>query len=198
MLRITKMPDTKIMACIKAGGKKENAAIEQLLTDNRKKINAYVLKNGGNLNDAEIVLVEGVTQFIFNIRNDKFRSESAIGTYLFAICRGIWLKSLKKNERFRDVQKDESIADSKPSPLESYNQKQLKDVVNLLLGRLGDSCGRVLRLWSMHYSMTEIANELGYKNSQIAMNKKNKCLTKLKEMVRESAIGKDLIALYTK
>jgi hypothetical protein len=42
-------------------------------------------------------------------------------------------------------------------------------------------------MWAGHFSMTEIALELNYKNAQIAMNKKNKCMKKLKEITLSNA-----------
>lgn len=196
MLRITRLSDVKIVSLIHKGGRKENTAINQLLNENRSKIIAYILKNSGNESDAETVLVEGVTEAILNIRNGKFRGDSALGTYIFAICRSIWLKYLKKNKRFTDTEKAPASLDDVESPLAAYNDQEIKKTVNSLLLRLGESCQQVLRLWALHYSMTEISTELGYKNAQIAMNKKNKCLTKLKEVVRKNSSKNELLALY--
>lgn len=190
------MSDTRIIACIHGGGRKENGAIQQLLNDNRTKIKSYIIKNSGSESDAEMILVEGVTELVLNIRKDKFRGESSLGTYLFAICRGRWLKELKKQKRFIENENNQNVEDEKQSPLDLVNDEEIKETVNSLLGRLGDSCQKVLRLWSLHYSMLEIAKELGYKNAQIAMNKKNKCMTKLKDIVKNSASTKELLGLY--
>lgn len=198
MLRITKISDSKIITYIREGGRKENLAIQALLNDNRTKIKALILKNKGNENDAESILIEGVTAVVFNIRKDKFKGGGTLGTYLYSICRNLWLKSLKKNSRFVDAETNENLSDEVQSPLDSYNDQQIKDILNFLTKRLGDSCREVLRLWALHYSMTEIANQLGYKNAQIAMNKKSKCMTKLKEMVKKSPFANDLLMLYQK
>ena len=189
------MSDSEILVCIRQGGRKENKAIRQMLEVNRGKVKGYVLKNSGNSSDAETVLVEGVTAAVLNIRKGKFRGDSALSTYIFAICKSTWLKMAKKNKRFADP-KDEDVIDEKGSPLDQFNDQEIKETVNSLLSRLGDACQKVLRMWSLHYSMAEIATELGYKNSQIAMNKKNKCLTKLKDMVRKSSGKSDLLSLY--
>ena len=72
-------------------------------------------------------------------------------------------------------------------PLLYFSEKELKEHVSFLLNQLGNACQMVLTMWAKHFSMTEIASQLGYKNSQIAMNKKNRCLGKLREILEENS-----------
>ena len=65
-----------------------------------------------------------------------------------------------------------------------------------MLEQLGNACQKVLRLWAQHFSMTEIANELGYKNSQIAMNKKNRCLGKLRDSLEKNTSARESLKSY--
>jgi RNA polymerase sigma factor (sigma-70 family) len=198
VLRIAHLSDRKIIDYICNGGKKESKAIQQLLDDNRGKIRAYVLKNQGNDSDAEMVLVEGVTELIFNVRKDKFRGDSALGTYLYTICRGTWLRTLKKRQRYTEFGSEGSneVVDDSTSPLAFFTQDELQEEVKFLLGRLGEACEKVLNMWSHSFSMKEISLKMGYKNPQIAMNKKNKCLTKLKEVVSANASLRQILSDY--
>lgn len=187
------------MQLLSSEERKENKAIQYLLDDNRKKITAYVLKNSGNDSDAASVLVEGVTHLVFNVRKGKFRGESTLGTYLFSICRGVWLKELKKRKKYTHLmENDEQEIQlvNELTPLHYFSEDQLKEEVALLLEKIGLACKKVMELWAKHYSMTEIANQLGYKNAQIAMNKKNKCLKKLKEITAECATYRSSLQSY--
>ncbi|MFK7784847.1 MAG: RNA polymerase sigma factor [Crocinitomicaceae bacterium] len=196
MLQILRISDSKIVEYLQEGGRKESRAIQQLLDQNRSKISSYVLKNSGNSSDAETILVEGVTELVFNIRKDKFRGDSTLSTYLFAICRSVWLKSLKKNKRYADDDEIVLMEDTADSPLQLFNEQQIKAEVSYLLSSVGEACKKVLEMWSQHYSMQDISVQLGYKNSQIAMNKKNRCLTKLKEVVKDNASHRELLLSY--
>ncbi len=196
MLQILRISDAKIVEYLNEGGRKESRAIQQVLDLNRSKISSYVLNNSGNSSDAETVLVEGVTELVFNVRKGKFRGDSSIGTYLFAICRSLWLKSLKKNKRYTDDDEIIHLEDSADSPLQLFNEQQIKSEVSFLLSSLGEACKKVLELWSQHYSMHDISGQLGYKNAQIAMNKKNKCLTKLKGIVKDNKSHRELLLSY--
>lgn len=198
MLRISHLSDQKIVELICKADGREGRAIQQILDDNRKKIKSYVLKNQGNDADAEMVLVEGVTELIFNVRKGKFRGESALGTYLYTICRSVWLKMLKKRHRYTDldVAGSEEVEDISSSPLDFFSQKELTEEVRALLSQVGEACSKVLSLWSHSFSMKEISVKMGYKNQQIAMNKKNKCLTKLKEVLKANASLKQNLSDY--
>lgn len=196
MLQILRISDSKLVEYLNEGGRKETRAIQQILDQNRSKIASYVLKNSGISSDAETILVEGVTELVFNVRKGKFRGDSSISTYLFAICRSIWLKSLQKNKRYGDDDGIIQMEDESDSPLELFNEQQIKSEVSSLLSSLGDACKKVLELWSQHYSMQDISNQMGYKNAQIAMNKKNRCLTKLKEVVMENRSQSELLLSY--
>lgn len=196
MLQILRISDSKIVEYLKEGGRKESRAIQQLLDQNRSKISSYVLKNSGNSSDAKTVLVEGVTELVFNVRKGKFRGDSTLSTYLFAICRSLWLKSLKKNKRYADDDGIILMEDSSDSPLQLFNEQQIKSEVSYLLSSVGEACKKVLEMWAQHYSMSDISVQLGYKNSQIAMNKKNRCLTKLKDIVKDNASHRELLLSY--
>ncbi|MFT6744957.1 MAG: DNA-binding CsgD family transcriptional regulator, partial [Bacteroidia bacterium] len=49
-----------------------------------------------------------------------------------------------------------------------------------------DKCKEVLQLWSMSFSMTEIAEKLDYTSSQVVMNKKNLCLKELRKQLADN------------
>jgi len=189
VLKLNHLSDQQLIILLNKGGAKENRAIQFLLDDNRKKITTYILRNNGDKSDAASILVEGVTHLVFNVRNEKFRGDSRLSTYLFAICNGLWLKELKKRKRFTNFDTEENGNDilvEDLTPFDHFSSSQLEQEVILLLARLGNACKMVLRLWAEHFSMAEISDQLGYKNSQIAMNKKNKCLNKLKEVAMKN------------
>lgn len=199
MLKVKHLSDQQLIEFLSKGGRYENKAIQYLLDDNKRKITSHVLKNNGDEQEASSILVEGITHLVFNVRKGKFRGESKLGTYLFSICNGLWLKELRKNKRFTDFDAEENQHESlveEITPLHYFNAEQLADEVNFLLEKLGNACKVVLKLWASHFSMTEISTQMGYKNSQIAMNKKNRCMTKLKEITKENAVYSESLKSY--
>ena len=52
---------------------------------------AYIKQNSGTEEDAEDIFQEVVLAFIDILKKDKFRGESSVVTFLYAITRNIWL-----------------------------------------------------------------------------------------------------------
>ena len=73
-------------------------------------IHDYVLKNKGNEQDAEDLIAEAFIVIFQKTKDPEFSIDCAIPTYIYAICKNLWLKQLRKKKR----QKKESIPEEKP------------------------------------------------------------------------------------
>ena len=179
-----KLTDEAMIDAIRSGGRAGDRAIAQLLDREMGKIQALVRQRGGSDTDGEDVALEGVTALVLNIRRDTFRGESAISTYLFAICKGIWYKRSQRRRRETEV-KDQLVVvetDGRTPELSLMDEEQ-KGLLRQLFGQLREKCSEVLFLWAGGYSMDEIASQLDYGNAQVVMNKKNKCLKQLHNLI---------------
>jgi RNA polymerase sigma factor (sigma-70 family) len=185
MFGFKKYSDEALLADLKSGGVKEGKAISQLLKVNKEKIKALVLRSNGSAADAEDILLEGITALILSVRKGNFRGESSIHTYLYAICKGAWFKRFKKYAKEQDYKRNLAIVEEDAhTPEISLMQQEQKQMLLKLFDVLKEKCKEVLYLWASAYSMNEIAEQLSYNNSQVAMNKKNRCLKQLHEMIR--------------
>lgn len=132
--------------------------------------------------------------FYFNIKDGKLTSlTSKIETYLFAIGKRLYLESQrsKHNQTLKlDEVQEASQLDTSYFDKENHSERQY--LVEKLLGRVGEMCANVLKLYYYHkYSMEAIAEDLGYKNDLVAKKKKYECLQKLKLIVEQSGLSAD-------
>lgn len=185
MLESKKISDAELIKMINQGETAMNKAIGHILETHAAKIEGYLIKQSGSPEEAEDALYEGVAAFIVNVQRGSFNGESTIGTYLTSICKGIWFKKFK---RMMVHKKWEAAEMDKPQNLyeETIITKELKGGLDLLMSNLKDKCKEVLELWSMSYTMTEIAEKLGYTSSQVVMNKKNLCLKELRKQLADN------------
>jgi len=186
MLRKTETTDVALANNIKAGGRMEENAIRYLIQRNYPLLEQFILQNKGDKADAEDVFQEALTALVVNIRKDRFKGDSSIHTYLFAIGKGIWYKRFRKRNRQRDretsIEMEET--DTETAEVHLLNEEQ-NQVLKQVFGQLREKCADVLFLWASSYSMKEIAERLGYGSAQVVMNKKNKCLKQLHEQMHD-------------
>lgn len=188
MKKVPSLTDQEIIEGILAGGKQENRALEYLLKLQRKPVKGYVLNNSGNEMDAMDLLQDGILLFHQHVITKRFRMESSVRTYIYGICKYLWLNKLRKKSRTNEkLQPELEIADTivdENSPDTLILENEWDQLALKMLNQMGDQCKKVLILaYYKDFPMEKIASEMDYKNSQIARNKKFKCIKQLKEIV---------------
>jgi RNA polymerase sigma factor (sigma-70 family) len=147
---------------------------------------AYIKQNSGTVEDAEDIFQELVLLFIEILKKDKFRGESSISTFLYALTRNIWLNELnkrgksKRRDEIFEKGKDESDLDVSHLIADRETKIQLMRVVD----KLGETCKKILlAFYFENLAIKEILKTLNYENEQVVRNKKYKCLKQLEQMM---------------
>ena len=161
-------------------------AIRQLYRSQFGITKAYINQNNGSDEDAEDIFQEVVLVFIELVKKDKFRGESSISTFLYAITRNTWLNELKKRGRskLRD-EKFEKAKDNTEMDISHYMvNRELKTQLMRLIDSLGETCKKILlAFYYDNLAIKEILQNLQYENEQVVRNKKYKCLKQLEQML---------------
>lgn len=86
---------------------KDAAVIRSVIADCMPMVLDYVLKNKGTKQDAEDLLAEAFIVIFQKSKDPDFSIKHAISTYLYAICRNLWLKQLRR----RKFKSSENLSD---------------------------------------------------------------------------------------
>jgi RNA polymerase sigma factor (sigma-70 family) len=147
---------------------------------------AYIKQNSGSQEDAEDIFQELVLVFIEILKKDKFRGESSVSTFLYALTRNIWLNELsrrgksKQRDEIFEKGKDKSDPDVNHLIVDRETKLQLMKVVD----KLGETCKKILvAFYFDNLAIREILQTLSYENEQVVRNKKYKCLKQLEQMM---------------
>ncbi len=144
-----------------------------------------ILNNNGTSEEAQDIFQEGVMVLYDKITQDDFALSSKLSTFLYAVCKRLWLKSLNKkghNLRMNDNEELE-IPDVDDEIQQHMELEQQFDKMDTALEALGEPCSTILKEFYIHNkSMQEICNKLGYTNADNAKNQKYKCLQRLKKL----------------
>lgn len=196
MIRILSLSDEKAIQLIQQGGRSEEHAIKHLLEAHGAVVKNFVVNHGGSMDAGEEILYEAITSLVFNIRSGKFAGQSKLGTYLFGIAKRKWYKTANKEVSLHERHEGwgEWMAHHEAYEDQTLNHGDQKQVLSQLFDLLGKGCKEVLLLWGQHYSMEEIAQKMGLKNAQIAMNKKSKCFRQLLQKIEQAPGLKQALA----
>lgn len=160
-------------------------AIEAIYRENFGAICSYIQKNGGYNDDAQDIFQEAMVVLFENARTESFELTCRIKTYLYSVCRRLWLKKVQRERRLYATG-SEVLDDIVPveDDLEAHEKKdeELRKMQGAL-DKLGEPCKSLLEAFYIQKkSMPEIADYFGYTNADNAKTQKYKCLVRLKKI----------------
>lgn len=175
------------------GKKNLDATVRYLYRTHFDSLAHYIKTNSGSDQDAEDFFHEALVIFIELVQQGKFRGDSSIKTFLYAIMRNLWLNELKK--RSRAAQRETLYYDKSEKEEKDIQsgiwQNEAKRQVLSLIEKLGENCKKILVLFYYEeMPMKEIFHAMGYESEQVARNMKYKCMKKLNELLDSNSAVK--------
>ncbi|WP_316789476.1 sigma-70 family RNA polymerase sigma factor [Pedobacter frigoris] len=148
----------------------------------------FILNNNGDEDDAKDVYQEGIIVLYNKIKSGKFELSSKLKTYIYSVCRRIWLKKLSQQSR-----KTSNIADFEDiiaveEEVEQHEEKDRQfEKMQSALVHLGEPCKTIIQdFYINNLSMQDICEKFGYTNTDNAKTQKYKCLQRLKKLFFQS------------
>ena len=182
--------DQELLQLIRSGSGMD-AAVRMLYGSYFDFLGIYVQQHSGSDADAEDVFQEVIVAFIDLVQRDKFRGESSIKTFLFALNRNIWLNELKKRKRAaaRETKYEREQSTEDPGVAHYIGAREGRQQLMEVIGRLGSVCQQILLAYYFEgLSMKQILEQLKYENEQVVRNKKHKCMKKLDELIQSDPL----------
>lgn len=143
-----------------------------------------VLKNNGDEDDAKDVFQESVIVLYNKVKAGNFELNSKLKTFLYSVCRRLWLKRLNEQSKtIRNIQ-DFSEIIAVEDDLEKHEEKDRQfAIMESALIQLGEPCKTIIEdYYIQNRSMQEICEKFGYTNADNAKTQKYKCLQRLKKL----------------
>jgi RNA polymerase sigma factor (sigma-70 family) len=194
------LPDSLILQTLRSGAAPDEA-IRQLYRMQFSMAKAYIKQNSGTDEDAEDIFQEVIISFIELVKKDKFRGESSISTFLYAITRNTWLNELKKRGRTR--LRNEKFEKAKENTGMDISflmvNRELKAQLMQVVDSLGATCKTILlAFYFENLAIKDILQTLDYENEQVVRNKKYKCLKQLEQLITsETQLAQNLKAILS-
>ena len=176
--------DNKEQELLKGLALSDKRAIETIYKENYNMVQSLIINNNGTVHEAKDVFQEAMIVLFEKARSGTFELNCQIKTYVYSVCRRIWLKRLQQQNRYfvemeaatETVHVDEDIDDHEKKDEEFAILE--KAVINL-----GEPCKSLIEAFYIQKrNMQDIAVQFGYTNADNAKNQKYKCLMRLKKL----------------
>lgn len=167
----------------------DTKVLKWVFEKNLPPVRRHVLKNSGTAEDAEDIFMDALEVVYRLLKKNKIHLTCAFGTYLFSICKNLWLKKLRRKKVEKRVTHngfDVSIPGETP-------EEEMTNVKRILLYReklmeLPADARRVLEMFYFKgMSMKDIAREMGYSSEGYARKRKYQCMQRLKQLIRDDS-----------
>lgn len=162
----------------------DKAVIERIYRDNYPMVQSMIINNNGTIDDAADIFQEGMIVIYQKAQQVDFELNCQLKTYIYSVCRRLWLKKLQQAQRFgnnADLGEDVVAVEE---DLDYHEQKQHEfNIMESALAKIGEPCKSLLEAYYLQKKgMQEIAANFGYSNADNAKTQKYKCLVRLKKL----------------
>jgi RNA polymerase sigma factor (sigma-70 family) len=167
--------------------KGDEKALEFLYKKYYRMMTKLVITNSGTEDEARDIYQEALIVFWQKATSGNLVLTSKISTYIYSICQNLWRKELDRKKRLSNEEKDTPVA------LDTETAERER-IIAKCIDQLGDTCKKVLTYYYFdEMSMQEIADKMGFANTDTAKTKKYKCKQKLDALVKAQYTEQDFL-----
>lgn len=168
--------------------KKNEVVLRELYKMHFPMVMNLVCSNSGTEQEAKDIYQEAVIAFYERVQQEHFRLTCRIKTFLYAICRRLWLKRLSEKKRFHgNIDETETFLQIDDVMLDMDEREKQFSQMSKALDGLGEPCRSIIEdFYIRDLSMEAIRDKFGYTNADNAKNQKYKCLQRLKKLFFEN------------
>jgi RNA polymerase sigma factor (sigma-70 family) len=172
---------------------KDDTTLEYIYDKYLPMVKFYICSNNGSEEDARDIFQESVIIIFKKVECDSLVLTSSFQTYLYSICKHIWLKELNKRKiRAEDLVGDDNEFINIPEiEIDEYITDSRKRIFQRNFAKLSQDCQKVLILFMKKFSLREIAEIMGYKSENYAKKRKYQCKETLLERVQSDPLYND-------
>jgi len=162
----------------------DTKAVETIYKENFAMIQSFIINNNGTYDDARDIFQEAIITLYEKAKSESFVLTCLIKTYLYSVCRRLWLKRLQQMGRYvaqSDIL-EETVAVEDDIAIHEKRNADFA-IMDRAMNSLGEPCKSLLESYYLQKkAMHEIAADFGYTNADNAKNQKYKCLMRLKKL----------------
>ncbi len=165
----------------------DEGALDLVYTKYYRMMTKLVMNNSGTEQEAKDIYQEAIVVFWQKAVSGNLVMTSKMSTYIYSICFNLWRKELERKKRHTHEAQD-SVE------FQDHDKKERIKIISKCVNDLDETCKKVLTYFYFDgMSMAEIAERLGFANTNTAKTKKYKCKQKLDLLVKSKFSKHDFL-----
>ncbi len=143
-----------------------------------------IVNNNGSADDAKDIYQEAIIVLYNKVNSGDFELNSKLKTFIYSVCRRLWLKRLTQLSRYGgDIRDFEDYLHTEDE-VDQHTERDIEfGKMAGALQLLGEPCKTIIEDFYIHNnSMQDICEKFGYTNADNAKTQKYKCLQRLKKL----------------
>ena len=156
------------------------------------KVERFLMGRGGNPEHIKDVFQEALIVIIQKVRGDGLVLRCSFSTYLFAVCKNIWMHDMRKN-KYHLV--EDSVLDvvSENDEVDREMEEKLRKLFEYHFEQLSEDCRELLKMHLNRASLAEIMNKFGYSSEHYTSDRKYRCKQSLFNRILKDPKYRDII-----
>ena len=174
--------------------KADKVRVKQLYDQYLPGIIRYIRNHNGTEDDARDIFQEAVIVVFRKITEGNFTLTSSLQTFLLAVCRNLWRKYLRDNQKYARESENQAVEKIEETSVEAQMEASTRDGVFFRhFDHLTENCRQILMWFFDKVPMKEIARRMDSSESYV---KKRKfiCKQKLVEAVKNDPMYKEIVS----
>ena len=178
--------------------KRDSGIIRYVYKEYYPTIKFLITTNSGTETDTEDVFQDALVVLFKKIAREDLILTSSFKTFLYSICRNLWLQRLDRRVFSNEFLEMEDLSELQDNlyleqPEEEHEKYRLFQQHFL---KLSEDCQKILQLFLGKTSLKEIAEIMGFKTEKYAKTRKFMCKEKLKNSIINDPNFKKYLADY--
>ncbi len=177
--------------------KGDTQLLENLYKNDFPRIQAFVIKNQGTKEQAADLFHDALIAIFRKAQTPGFAITCRLSTYLYAVCKNLWLKELRQRRHTREIQSDDMPhVESIEERIMTNESGQLKkEVFDRCFALLTSDCQKLLKMAMEGKDADHTLEKMQYNSKQHALNRRYRCKKALMRFVRQDPFFKELFPL---
>jgi len=154
----------------------DSSILEHVYNTHYPIIEGYIIHNQGSREQARDIFQDAMIIVYKRIKSNELELTCKFGTYLYAICKNIWMQERKKYLQRTQKLRQQPLEVNDPGPADDpLLQNHLTDLFNKHFDALSKDCQKILSMYFNNFSVEDIRAAMNYKDLHHTADRKYRC-----------------------